>query len=351
MCARGYPALRCRNGVTGRRREKTKQGELGCGETAAPRAVGRPELGQGLPGAIVIDQHRAHVRRTRDCRGVAELAADGPHHGGKLARCIRVRARRAAPFELDGREQRAAPRAEVLCREPVTECLREVHVEKRRREVDELAVTLEPEEARPVGQSEQLVDALRKRGILDRPSNELSVLRAEHERDLVSGDRHVPFRERRHAVRPGAFRMLLGPDAKPCLVDEADRERARPFALVGIEPQMPFALSAQARQPLREVEQTLELRPLLGRPVGRVVEVLLPARRVDARRLQARVGIGRDPHILPGGWDREVADALEVTLVRDLGAVRVHVSEPPTALPPPSTPSGHARPLPARTLF
>ena len=72
------------------------------------------------------------------------------------------------------------------------------------------------------------------------------------------------------------------------------------------------------RQDGGEVQQPLELGALLGRPEARVVEVLAPPGRVDARRLELRAGVRRDPDVAPGGRDREGADPLERLLVVDL---------------------------------
>jgi hypothetical protein len=65
------------------------------------------------------------------------------------------------------------------------------------------------------------------------------------------------------------------------------------------------------------VQEALELGALLrGAEVG-VVEVLAPARRVDAGRLQLRAGVGRDPHVPPRRRDDETADPFERRLVLD----------------------------------
>src|ERR1700760_3753481 len=65
-------------------------------------------------------------------------------------------------------------------------------------------------------------------------------------------------------------------------------------------------------------------------PLG-VIEVLLATGRVDPGGLQVTHGIRADPHVLPGGWDRHRAYALEDLRVIDRVAVVIDIREPPAA--------------------
>ena len=74
---------------------------------------------------------------------------------------------------------------------------------------------------------------------------------------------------------------------------------------------------AQIRKALREADELVEFLLLLSCPVFGVIEILPPARSVDAGRLQLRCASWRDPDVLPCGRDRERPDALELRLVPD----------------------------------
>jgi hypothetical protein len=68
-----------------------------------------------------------------------------------------------------------------------------------------------------------------------------------------------------------------------------------------------------------------------------VVEVLLAARRVDARGLDVPAVPGADPDVLPGRRDAEPADPLDDVGLLDRIAVLVEIGEPAAALDPPET--------------
>ena len=245
-------------------------------------------------------------------------------------------------LERERGEQRPSPRPEVLRGEILAQVLGEVVVQARGREVHELAVPPEAEEPRPVRQVEELGDAPGERLVPKPPPDEPPVLRAEAELDGVAVDGDVALRERGDAVRARPAGVPVGADAEPRLVDEPDRERARPFALVRPEAHVLRRLRAQPRQRGREREQALELRALLRRAEARVVEVLLAPGAVDARRLESRSRVRRDPDVRPGGRDRERADALELLLVVDRPAVGVDVAEAPAPEPAPAAAPSHA---------
>ena len=82
-----------------------------------------------------------------------------------------------------------------------------------------------------------------------------------------------------------------------------------------------------------------ELLVVAARTPGIVVAVLLAPRGVRARRLQMPVGIRADPHVLPGGRDRQLGDPREDLRLVDLAAGVVLVAEaaaaPPAADPGP----------------
>src|SRR2546421_2984169 len=105
---------------------------------------------------------------------------------------------------------------------------------------------------------------------------------------------------------------------------------------------------AQLRQRAGEAQHVVEL--LLVAPLAplAVVEVLLAALLVDARRLDVAAGERADPDLLPRRRDDEVADAREDLGVGDALAVRVDVDEAAAGAPAPDTRSAGLRPAQAR---
>ncbi len=99
-------------------------------------------------------------------------------------------------------------------------------------------------------------------------------------------------------------------------------------------PEAPFARElpgdrgAQRRLGAAEVLHVVELQLVAVRSPSGVVAVLLAALGVEARRLQLCGRVRRDPHVLPGGRDRQGCDALEIGCLVDSRAVGEQVDEP-----------------------
>ena len=93
----------------------------------------------------------------------------------------------------------------------------------------------------------------------------------------------------------------------------SSRTAAREHAVTRhpVSRQVPPHHPPQLRQRFGELEHLVELLLIAPcAPIG-VVEVLLAARRVDAGRLQMAARVRADPHVLPGGRDRQRADAIQ----------------------------------------
>ena len=105
---------------------------------------------------------------------------------------------------------------------------------------------------------------------------------------------------------------------------------SRPSSSVG---EVALHDAAQSRQRLGELEHLVELLLVAPRaPVG-VVQVLLAPGGVDSRRLQVTARVHADPHVLPRGRDRQLADAGERLLVVDALSVGIEELEPAPAPP------------------
>ena len=124
------------------------------------------------------------------------------------------------------------------------------------------------------------------------------------------------------------------------LVESGDQVSKIEGCLSGNKPEGEVApsSSAQRRQGLREVQETLELRALLRRAEARVVEVLAPAGRVGSHRLDMPQRVGADPDLVPRGRDDQLADALEHLDILDSLASLVAIFE--AAAAPPADDSG-----------
>src|SRR5438270_13218012 len=76
-----------------------------------------PEILDRSPVEILVDDGGTYVRAPRDRRRVAELLPHAAHDGGNDTFRLGLRLDGTALGERDGRDQRPAPRAEILGRE------------------------------------------------------------------------------------------------------------------------------------------------------------------------------------------------------------------------------------------
>src|SRR5947208_515450 len=146
---------------------------------------------------ILVDHGGADVRAARNSRRIAELLADAPHHGRNDALRLALGVRGTALGQRDRGDQRAAPGAEVLRRELVSEMVADVVVQPRARQVAETAFPLVTKEARTAGQLQQLRDGVGELLVDERRAHDRAVLRAEVKRDPVAAYAHVPLSQRR----------------------------------------------------------------------------------------------------------------------------------------------------------
>src|SRR3954452_18456277 len=93
--------------------------------------MSRPEILDRCAVEILIDNCRADVRPARDGGGVSQLLPHAAPHRGDGPLFLRLGLRRTVLGERDRREQRAAPRPEVLRGEVLAEIRANVFVQLR----------------------------------------------------------------------------------------------------------------------------------------------------------------------------------------------------------------------------
>ena len=123
-------------------------------------------------------------------------------------------------------------------------------------------------------------------------------------------------------IRPN----LSDRDFGEMIVEEPDGRRAGPLERHALAAEVGDHQSARLGEGLAERLHPRELHEVALGPPVRVVEVLPPARVVGADRLQVTVVVRRDPDVLPGRWDHQVLDPLDV-LTAELLPLSVEVDE------------------------
>src|SRR3954449_2719123 len=301
---------------------------------------------------ILLHNRRRDVRLTRYCGCISEPLRNEPHDGCDRALLLAFRLRKpllgGTLGEVDRREERPAPGAEVLGAELLPEVDLHVVVQAGVREVVGRALPLVLEHARPPD-LEQSPHRRREVRIHDLRANADPVLCRERQADAAAPHLHVATQERRHAVRPVA-NVPLGADPEPAQLDQPKGDRGDTLAIEFLLVEMGRHRLAERRKGVAEADELVVLGPLLLGSIVRAVEVLLPARGVEARGLELRRRPRRDPDILPRGRDRERLDPSELPLVGDPLAPAVVVAKRALATlsAPPHSPV--STPLPSSAM-
>src|SRR5581483_2833745 len=304
--------------------------------------MARLEILEGDALEILLDDGRADVRGAGDGSRISESRAGGPRDRGDDALRLGGRLRGSALGEGDGSRERAAPRAEVLCRELVAEVSLDVPVEDVGGEVAQLAFDGVAEEPR-AGQREEVAHGRPELRVGDRGVDERVPLAGEAKDDPASLDAYVPLSNGGDPVRPRAARVTVGADAEPAEVHEPDGDRADSLALERVELEVLGDRAPQRGQPLAEEDEPAELRLLLRGAEGGVVQVLPPARGVVPGRLQLRARPRGDPDVAPRRRNPQRVDPRERRRIVDPVPLPIEVPEPaPGAESPPSARTRHA---------
>ena len=171
----------------------------------------------------------ATARSPRGSRRTMRATAGVLPSSSPTRRITAARIRRSSRRRLGGPalgetargRQRAAPGAEVLRRESLSEVLADVVVEQRRRQVRGLALAIESQQsARRRRSAGARARASARSGIDDRRSHGDPVLPGEAEADPATANRHVALAQGRDAVGAARAEMPLGADPEPGAVDQ-----------------------------------------------------------------------------------------------------------------------------------
>ena len=165
-----------------------------------------------------------------------------------------------------------------------------------------------------------------------------AALAAKFEAQLGAGHLDVSSSERREAERPVVACVFIAADADQRLLEQphdrrqdfVPRQRRCGDVLLDAMP--------DGWEDFAELEQAAELRVVANFAVSRVVAVLLATPRIARGDLQMASGRRADPHVGPSRRNHELADALQLSGVANLGAVRSRVREPAPA--PPTSDAG-----------
>src|SRR5438067_4062642 len=301
------------------------------------------------PVEILLHHRWADVRRASDGRRVPELIADPTHHGCNGLSLLARTLDDSAFGERDRGRQGAAPRAEILRREPIAHTSADVLVERAARQVAQRTLPLVSEQPPAAGKRQQLLDRIGELRVDERRAHDHLVLSGKVEVDPVAPHVDVPFGEGRDPVRVRFLRVALGPDPEPRAVDQARRNRTDALPVERAAVHVLGHRGSELGEALGEANQSVVLRLFLRGAKFRVVEVLAPSRLVDPRRLELRRRARGDPDVLPSGRNHERGDARELLLVGDALSARVVVAEPPAGTFTSPTPaSRHGRLVSAR---
>src|SRR5436190_1083419 len=159
--------------------------------------MARPEIVDRATFEILLDDGRAHVRGTRNRGRVPELVRDARHHGGNSALRLGFGVRDAAFGESYRRDQRPAPRSEILRSELLAHVRPDVLVQERGRERCEVAVSAVAEQSAAALELEQLTYVAGELGVDDHAPDAGVSLPAEAEADAFAADVDVALRQRR----------------------------------------------------------------------------------------------------------------------------------------------------------
>src|SRR5262249_14771447 len=129
------------------------------------------EILDGSAVEIRIDHRGTDVRAARNGRGIPELPADAPHHRRYHLLRFALALRRTVLGKCDRREQRPAPRPEILRRELLAEVFAHVVVQARTGRVARAVVPDVSKESPAARKREQLVDLAGELVVDERPAH------------------------------------------------------------------------------------------------------------------------------------------------------------------------------------
>ena len=173
----------------------------------------------------------------------------------------------------------------------------------------------------------------------------LPTLGREVEPNLVAAHPHVAPPERREPVGPVLVGVRLRADAEEAEVQELDGSGERSNAREAAGVDVPVAHLPHRGETPRKTEDPVELLAVPTSSPIIVIQVLLPPGVIGPHGLEVSTVLRTDPHLLPGGRDRQRTDPGERLVIANLLAVRVDVGESSPVSPPRDPRPGASHPL------
>jgi len=254
--------------------------------------------------------------------GVAETLRDGLNRTGDVALRLGLRLERRERLQRRGGQQRARPRPKILRGEFRSGDVLEILVDVGRVDHLPFAAFVDVLEQLVAGQIAACLDDLCEPPVLEIDGVPDAALAAELESHLRSVDLRVLVAHRRQPEGMIVAGVLLVADADQRLLQQLHDSREHFLPRQPLLLQIGAGVAANARKHPRERDEAFVLGFVTLFAPARVIAVLFASARVAPRRLNVAVGVGTDPHIRPGGWDRERSYPLQRIDIADHPTIR-----------------------------
>src|SRR5207244_10699680 len=154
-----------------------------------------------------------------------------------------------------------------------------------------------------------------------------ATLASKIEMDLRDGHIDVTITQRRQSVRIVVSCVFFVSDARQCGLQQS-HDRGQYFLFrQSIAREVAFDARANFRKEPTEISHAVEFRFVAHLAPSVMIAILLAVSRVTANGLNVTFFRRTDPHIGPGGWNRERSNPRERRRIADEPAVRAEITK------------------------